>query len=389
MQLFGRRKGAESHDPFEKQRKQAVEAQRSALLFLQGKLYGQAEAELRRAVTLDPDSATGHAYLGMVLHKLGRLQEATDELGIAINLMPEDEALWRTRGSFKEALNDMQGAILDYQMALQLDSTQSLTHAALGAILVEGNDLQRGEFHLKRALELEPRDAIALADLARLREQQGRSAEAIATFRGALAMLADRDNPPLTRIGGMPVPADSQPGLAARVQARLGLLLKTTSDLHGALIALQGAHEGLPDDPDILRELAHLHIQQGRLTEALALYERAEKQFPSNQLRYEADLNTLVAGQRSLDAERLSGPSQGVPRTIGADPGSAAASAGAGDSISRLEAQVRAEPSNRAARRDLSVAYLRAGRITEAKEQARIVEELRSQRTGGAEQAAT
>jgi tetratricopeptide (TPR) repeat protein len=323
----------------------------------------------------------------MVLHKIGRLDEAVDELGISINLMPEDEALWRTRGSIKEALSDTQGATVDYQMALQLDTSQPLSHAALGGVLFQTGDMQRADFHLRRALELEPRDPVALADLARVRQQQGASSEAIAALRGALTLLADRERPPVVRVGGMPVPADSQIDLAGRLQARLGLLLESTRDVQGAITALQTAHEAIPDDTGILREYARVLIQLARLTEALALYERAEKAFPANRATYESDLGALVAGQRSAQAERTAvAPGGTSGRAIGADP--SASVLRAGDLIARLEAQVRADPSNRAIRRELSIAYLRAGRIAEAKEQARITEELRAHRTGGAEQPA-
>jgi tetratricopeptide (TPR) repeat protein len=382
MQLFGRRKDAQPQDPYEKQRKQAVEAQRSAMLFLQGKLYGQAESELRRAVALDPDSVTAHAYLGMVLHKIGRLDEAVDELGIAINLMPDDEALWRTRGSVKEALDDVQGAIIDYQMALQLDTGQPLSHAALGGIMVRTGDMQRADFHLRRALELEPRDPVALADLAQIRQQQGAQSEAIAALRGALTLLADRDHPPVVRTGGMPVPADTRADITGRLQARLGLLLESTSDASGAVAALHAAHEAIPDDTTILREYARLLIQLARLTEALALYERTEKAFPANRGVYESDLAALVASHRGPLLDRPASP------PVASSASTAAASASGGDQLARLEAQVRADSTNRVARRELSVAYLRAGRIAEAKEQARIAEELRSHRTGGAEQPA-
>lgn len=389
MQLFGRRKDA-SQDPYEKQRKQSVEAQRSAMLFLQGKLYGQAEAELRRAVALDSESVTAHAYLGMVLHKLGNLPEAVDELGIAIHLMPEDEALWRTRGSIKEALKDMQGAIVDYQMALQLDSAQALSHAAVGGVLLNLGDLQRADFHLRRALEIEPRDPVALADLAKVREGQRAIPEAIAALRGALTLLADAERPPVIRTGGMPVPVDSLPGLGARLHFQLGQLFESTQDLQGAATELQIAHEAVPDDPDIMREFARVLIQSSRLTEALAHYERTEKAYPAHRARYEADLAALVGDARALAPERASGPIGVTPRPVtGAEPVAASAAPRQGDAIALLETQVRANPSNRAARRDLSVAYLRAGRIAEAKEQARIAEELRAQRTGGAEQPAT
>src|SRR5579872_1271320 len=104
MPLFGRRdKGTEEMDDVKRQRK-AAEAERSALLFLKGGLLRPAEADLRRCVALAPDYAAGHHYLGMVLYRLGELEDANHELEVAVSLAPGDEGMRRTHGTILEAL---------------------------------------------------------------------------------------------------------------------------------------------------------------------------------------------------------------------------------------------------------------------------------------------
>jgi hypothetical protein len=51
-----------------------------------------------------------------------------------------------------------------------------------------------------------------------------------------------------------------------------------------------------------------------------------------------------------------------------------------GSAISQLEFDVAKDPGNSKLRRDLSILYLQAGRVAEAKEQARKAEELQGRR---------
>lgn len=389
MQLFGRRHDKQLQDQDEKARKQAGEAVRSAMLFLQGRLYGQAAGELRRAVSLDPNSVQAHAYLGMVLQKLGELPEAAEELRASVALAPDDDGLRRTYGTVLESLDQLEDAANEYRSAGRLNPTDSLAPAALGALLLRGDQLEEGEALLRQALAIEPRDPLTLADLAWARQRQGDLEQAIQSLESAISLFADSANPPLLRTGAMPAPAESSGAMAAGFQHRLGLVQESAGNLKAAEHVLRTAHGVLPADAGLLADLARVVIRLSRLNEALALYGKAERDYPELRERFQRDLSRLVAEFGASAAPPATPPAdtRAPSPTIGKGTAPTKAEESS-DTIARLEQQLRGDPTNRALRRDLSVALLRAGRVAEALEQARLVEQMLSQR-GGAEQPAS
>ncbi len=74
-------------------RQRAVETARLGLARLQEGNLPQAEYDLYKALLLDPENATVRGYLGLVFFRLGRLEDATKELQVALSQAPDDEVL--------------------------------------------------------------------------------------------------------------------------------------------------------------------------------------------------------------------------------------------------------------------------------------------------------
>ena len=385
MQLFGRRQEKQPQDQQEKLLKQAAEAERSALLFLQGRLYQQAAGELRRAVSLNPASTTGHAYLGMILQRLGELEEAASELLLAVTLAPEDDGLRRTYGTVLETLGRLDAARDQYQAAVHLRPTDALGLAALGSLILRDGDREAAENLLRQGLAREPRDPVTLADLATIEHQRGNLPGAIELVKRGLHLLGDFDQPPVVRLGAMPAPPETVVTVQAGLQHTLGLYLGEMGDLKAAEQALRAALAAMPSLAPLLRDLARVLIRQVRLSDALALYGKAEKDFPEQRSTFQLDLSNLVAEQgitgRSAPPVEAEGRAPEVTILSPTHPAAAPAPAPS-DPIAVLQRQLRDEPENRSLRRELSVALLRAGRLTEALEEARLVEQMLSQRHG-------
>ncbi|HVA90639.1 MAG TPA: tetratricopeptide repeat protein [Chloroflexota bacterium] len=385
MQLFGRRQEKQPQDQDEKLRKQAAEAERSALLFLQGRLYQQAASELRRAVSLNPSSTTGHAYLGMVLQRLGELDDAASELLLAVTLAPADDGLRRTYGAVLETLDKLDAARDQYQVAVQLQPSDALGLGALGSLLLRLGERQAGEQLLRQAIAADPRDPVTLADLASIEHKAGNLQGAIDLLKRGLDLLADESQPPVVRLGAMPAPPDSVATIQGGFQHTLGLYFEEAGNLKGSEQLLRLALTALPANPSLLADLARVLVRQARLSDALALYGKAERDFPEQRLRYQQDLSSLVAehGMAGRSAPPTETVSRAPEATIlsPAQP-SAAAPPDTTDPIVLLQRQLREDPENRSLRRDLSVALLRAGRVAEALEEARVVEQMLSQRHG-------
>jgi superkiller protein 3 len=113
----------------------------------------EAVAAFRKAVKLDPNYAQTHYNLGLVL----RAQRKSHE------------------------------AIAEYCKVLEIDPTHIDAHLELGAILCDDlRDYDSAAAHIRKAIEIEPKSALAYHNLANPLRAQGKVPEAIACYRKAL-----------------------------------------------------------------------------------------------------------------------------------------------------------------------------------------------------------
>lgn len=113
--------------------------------------FAGAEGEFQRAIALNPAYATAHQWYALLLNAQGRPAAALEELQRARELDPLSPAV---RSAVAEA----------HYLARQYD---------------------RAEAEARQALQLDPNFVLALLNLGRAQEQQGRVAEAVATFERA------------------------------------------------------------------------------------------------------------------------------------------------------------------------------------------------------------
>lgn len=188
-------------------------------------------AELRRSGDLD--GATG--LLKRVLAEDPRADWAYNELIellFARGKRVESEALAR--------------------VALRVNPRNARAHDLFGSILSELNDLPAGEWHFRRALELDGEQAAVLANLALNLMQQGRTDEAESSFARADALAPGR----------------------LRTLAHWSKLSEVRGDMPRAQALLEraaAAHSA--GDVDLLR--ANLLARAGKPAEALALIDAA------------------------------------------------------------------------------------------------------------------
>ncbi len=122
---------------------------------------------------LDPDYAAAHREFGWVLHRCGSNPETEFHLRKAIKLEPNDAWAHIYLGSYLWS-NAVESAVAEFHTARALKPEWSAPLWSLGNIhefVIEGLDIAQQFF--ERALQLEPDDPVALANLGRLCKKRG------------------------------------------------------------------------------------------------------------------------------------------------------------------------------------------------------------------------
>jgi protein O-mannosyl-transferase len=185
----------------------------------QVRIWRDDESLWRRAVRLDPASASAASNLGSALRVQGRLEEAAEYSERALRLKPE----------FPEA------------------------HLNLGLLRSQQGRGAEAEEHFRRVLQLKPRSAPAHLGLAALLEGQGRADEAFAHFRTALEI---------------------EPG-SSGAHNDLGVALARAGQVADALVEFAEAVRLDPGSAQAQNNLGLALVQTGKASEALAHFQTA------------------------------------------------------------------------------------------------------------------
>jgi tetratricopeptide (TPR) repeat protein len=104
--------------------------------------FAAAEREFRRAITLNPGYATAHQWYANLLCILGRFDEASVEIGRALELDPLSRVINNEAGWPLGYLGRHEEAIAQYRRAIELDPLYPTPHLATG---LEYEDMGRYE----------------------------------------------------------------------------------------------------------------------------------------------------------------------------------------------------------------------------------------------------
>lgn len=121
------------------------------------KRYEEALAQYRAVLRMDPDYALAHGGMGAALFELGRYEEAAAAVARSLALQPDDP-----------------GAGTQHVLA-------GRSYGAIGKS-------REATFHFRRAMAIDPLDPRPVAELAKLRHEQGRGPEADALVEKAAAL---------------------------------------------------------------------------------------------------------------------------------------------------------------------------------------------------------
>jgi tetratricopeptide (TPR) repeat protein len=349
-------------------------------------VYGEAAAELRRSIEIDPANAEAHFELGLTEAARRKKPAAIAAYDEVIRLAPADARPWYEKsklltssGERGERISVLRGAIernpshiearhdlsqvhleaeeydlaaAQYEEILKLDPDRVDTRVAYADYWVKKRQLRNAEDLLVTYLKRHPRDARVRSELGGLYRLAKETEKARIELEEAL-----RENPALPK-----------------AQGTLGMILLERGDLDAAearFSQVVSLDSGSAEGPHGLGCVA---ARRGDLDRAIELQKKAVALNPKSYEAYR-ELGQLYArkGMERLSSEafakavqlepmaELSGATD-VTRALGSfepeDEGD--------DEVAQLEARVQSEPANVMNRVSLGGALYRKGRVEEA-----------------------
>ncbi len=153
----------------------------------------EAEAACRKAIELKPDYAEAFVNLGRALEKQGKPAEAETACRRAIELKPELVQAHNSLGAvLSNDKRDYAGAVAAFRRAIALDPNDAVPHANLGITLKKMGQTDAAVAEYREAIRIDPRNSKAYINLgAILSNVKGDYDGAIACFRRAIALRPD------------------------------------------------------------------------------------------------------------------------------------------------------------------------------------------------------
>ena len=258
----------------------------------------QALVDLDTACALNPRFAPLLFFRGRAKADLGRHEEAIADFDQAVGLAPGDGQIYYRRAEARANLRDYTGALGDCLQALECGlADDEPTHSLTGWLYMKLEQLDGALLHYDRALELDPTHTRTYYLRGRVHRGRGDLLAALADYERALS--------------GQGLEAHEQ----AEIHARRGFLLRDLGRHDEALAALSAAIRLDPDEPTHYGVRGTLYSRVKRYREALADFDRVLAARPDDAksylLRGEARLRVgdPAGALRDLDtAERLGLP---------------------------------------------------------------------------------
>jgi tetratricopeptide (TPR) repeat protein len=218
-----------------------------------------AETAYRAVLALEAAHAEALGQLGLILHTLGRHQEAADHLAAAVRANPRNAVTWSNRGMVLAALGRNDEALAAYDRALILAPREPSILANRGNALTALGRVPEALASYNKALSVAPDNVLALFNRGTALLGQQRYAEAIADFDRVVALKPDfalafnnRGNA-RRRLGRLDLAAEDYRRTAQiapgnpEVLSNLGTTLHGLNRHHDALAALEAAIASVPD----------------------------------------------------------------------------------------------------------------------------------------------
>lgn len=234
--------------------------------------------------------------------------------------LTKNPGCWMAHYNLGIALNnqgDTDGAIAQYQKALELRPRYAEAHYNLGRLLAQKGELGNAVTHYEKALEINPDDAEAQNNLGATLFAGGRPDEAIAHYRKALAAQPDYADAACNLANALLSSGDLDGAIAhysaclarspnqSEPQYNLASALFRKGRIDDAIVHFRRALELRADNADAHANLGSAFLAKGRVQDAIAQYKEALRVAPDN-VAAQSNLAWLLA--TTADSSLRDGP---------------------------------------------------------------------------------
>jgi tetratricopeptide (TPR) repeat protein len=264
-------------------------------------LIGEAVAELRQALEINPEFVPARYYLAHIYLDLGRNERAREELQAALVTAPRNAQFLTLLGEVERQLQNPSRALEVLRQALEIDPASSQAHYYLGLALLDLNQPAEAIKELERVVQAGEKRADVYLSLGAAYLDSNRLDEGLETLSQATHLDPARPDIRILlargyRLKGQLDKAEAQLKMATPqgpasvaspfVQERqleyeryleLGLLKQQQGQLAAAADAFRKVLEMDPNHGPTNRSLAEVYLRQGQYSRALEYAARAEK----------------------------------------------------------------------------------------------------------------
>jgi tetratricopeptide (TPR) repeat protein len=230
------------------------------LVLLQASEYIPSTEHFERAIRAygnKPDAAYPQYLWAKALAALSDPKNAVLHLEQAVKLSPEMGEAWADLGQQRKLILDDAGALVAEKRAVQLNPDDAIARYRLGADYLHQNQVKLAVEQLQAAVRLDPGDQSALNALQIALRKDGKPEEATAVKQRLTGLLVEKDR-------------KSQDSVTAIQLNNEGAILQKSGDMEAALAKYAEAAKLYPAHPGIRVNHAVALLRLGRWTEGLS-----------------------------------------------------------------------------------------------------------------------
>lgn len=150
--------------------------------FYEQQEYDEAIRSFDAFLTTDANHADALFFRGLAYRKVGKFHESVNDLNLVIAKLPEEATLYSERGVSYYHLKDYKKAVDDLNRAVELEPEKPYRYSSRAYVRAY-LDVEGAIADYEKAIELDPQDEIAMNNLGLLLENQGNMREAQKRFQ--------------------------------------------------------------------------------------------------------------------------------------------------------------------------------------------------------------